>query len=207
MLQVSDITLEKLKNNALVQELPEFYELKKVVQNNPWHNHDPVFDHTLVVLKSLQKLCQEGNKNVKSYLDHKVEAHTRRQLLFLAGVFHDIAKKETEVHEGDKIIFPDHEEKGVEKTRNILSRFAISQKEKELILKIVKHHADINWLVDPQNRDLEKQFTEFRKRFSDIFLELLLFGWADLLGSHLKENHPDEFAFRERFYKRIIGKY
>jgi hypothetical protein len=52
MLKISDITIEKIKNDEFIKELPELYELKNVIENNLWHTNDSTFNHTLTVLKN-----------------------------------------------------------------------------------------------------------------------------------------------------------
>lgn len=71
MLKISDISIEKLRNNEFQKELPEFYELKGVIENNSWHSNDPVFDHTLAVLKELEKLLKSANDKINSILSEK----------------------------------------------------------------------------------------------------------------------------------------
>lgn len=56
----------------------------------------------------------------------------------------------------------------------------------------------IHSILDPKNDRLEEEY-------KDIFVELILLGMADTLGSQLKRNKPDEFKFRINFYKKIIN--
>ena len=61
-MKIADITIEKLRNGELADELPEFYELKDVIENNEWHNNDSVFNHTIVVLEKLEELLKKTNE-------------------------------------------------------------------------------------------------------------------------------------------------
>ena len=109
MIKVSAINIKKLKDGEFKKELPEFYELKDVVENNAWHNDDVVFTHTLAVLKKLGEITKRANNKINSYLSQKVDGNTRGQLLFLATLFHDIAKPETFASEEGSTLCPDHE--------------------------------------------------------------------------------------------------
>jgi len=62
LLNISDVTIEKLKSGDLIQELPEIYELKEVIENTIGHINRSVFNHTLDVLENLEKLINKNNK-------------------------------------------------------------------------------------------------------------------------------------------------
>jgi len=207
MLKISDITIEKIKNNKLTKELPEFYELENVIENNLWHTNDSTFNHTLVVLKKLEILVSHVNKKIKLYLNKKVDNYTRKDLLFLATLFHDIAKKEACVKDGMSTSFLKHEELGHSKAKNILNRFDLSKKEKEIVLRIVKNHGMIHSFLDLETNELGKKFEKYMKDYKDIFLELILLSLADTLGCQLKSNNPKNFKFRIKFFQNIIKKY
>lgn len=65
MLEISDITISNLESGKLKGELPEFYELKKVTENNNWHNNESTFNHTIQLLKNVRLLT---NKRHGGYL-------------------------------------------------------------------------------------------------------------------------------------------
>jgi len=109
MLTVSDISIDKLKNSKLKKELPEFYELKEVIENNDWYNNDSVFNHTLTVLDKLEELLRNVGDKISNYLNQRITNYTRKDLLFLAAIFHDIGKKETIVRKGEWAECPKYE--------------------------------------------------------------------------------------------------
>lgn len=207
MLKVSAVTIENLKNNKFVNDLPEFYELKNVIENNSWHNNDSVFNHTLAVLEKLEDLFKKANNRINSYLNQIVDRNTKKQLLFLGAIFHDIAKKETIVKNVNLTSCPKHEELGSVKVKNILDRIDLSETEKDIVVEIIKHHGSIHIILDPKNDKLEEQYRNFKSNNPNIFLELILLAMADTLGSQLKDNSPDEFNFRMNFYNKIIANY
>lgn len=207
MLEISAINIGKLRKNQFQKELPEFFELKNFVENNSWHNSDSVFNHTLAVLEELEKLLKNINNKINSYLNQKIDEHTRKELLFLGALFHDIAKSNTLVKNGNSTSCPKHEEAGSEKVQTILNRFDLSEREKAIVVKIVKYHGEIHTILDPKNEKIEEQYEEFKSACRDIFTELILLAMADTLSSQLKDNNPAEFKFRIDFYKRIIDNY
>ncbi len=205
MLKVSAINIEKLRNNQFQEELSEFFELKNYVENNGWHNNDSVFNHTLTVLEELEKLLKTINNKINSYLNQKVDNYTRKDLLFLGTLFHDIAKSDSFVESDESTSCLKHEELGGEKVKSILNRFDLSNREKDIVIRIVKYHGEIHVILEPKNDKLEEQYQKFKSECHDIFMELILLAMADTLGSQLKDNNPEEFNFRIDFYKKIIN--
>lgn len=209
MLKVSSINIEKLRENQFEKELPEFYELKKVIENNDWHKNDSVFNHTLAVLEHLEKILENTKYKITSYLNKKVDNYKRKDLLFLGALFHDIGKKETMVKKGKWAEYPrdKHEKYGSVKTKNILKRMDLSENEKSIVIQIVRCHGDMHYITDIENKKLKEQYKNFKFDNSNIFLELILLGMVDTLGSQVKENKPGEFKFRIDFYKKVIHEY
>jgi len=205
MLRASDVSLEKLKKGGLGDELPELYELKKTTQNNKWHNNDSVFDHTLAVLENLEEDIKTASPVVRACLRQKVSDSTRKEILFLAALFHDIAKKEALAEEDGKTTFKGHEKLGSGKVKNVLDRFDLSEKEKSRVADIIENHDAIHKIFDPENKGVDEQLAGLRKRFPGIFTELVLLGMADTQGSHLKDNAPDEFEYRMRCYMETLA--
>ena len=184
--------------------MPELYELKKVIENNSWHNNDPVFDHTIATLEELDGLLKKAKGKINSRLNQKVDQHTRKELLFLSALFHDIAKKETYVlEEDDQTSCLNHEKTGACKAKKILERFDLSDKEKEIVVKIIKYHGEIHVILDIGNENLEGDYEALKAKHSDIFLELILLATADTLASQLKDNNPEKFNYRMDFYHNI----
>jgi len=205
MLKVSDIDIEKLRSDRLQKELPEFFKLKRFVENdNYWHNNDSVFDHTLRVLEELEKLLKTTNNKINFYLNQKVDNYTRKDLLFLGALFHDIGKSDSFVKSGDFTSCLKHEELGSEKVKPILDRFDLSDREKNIVIKIIKYHGKLSDIARPGSDSLEEEYEKFKSEYSSIFVELILLTMADTLGSQLKNNRPEEFNFRINFYKKII---
>ncbi len=203
-IEISKISVENIKNNQFQKELPEVYDLKNVIENAAWHNHESVFDHTLNVLETLQELLENINPQIYTYLNQKIDNHTKREILFLGTLFHDIAKGEVLIENEGLTSCPGHEEMGSKKAKEILDRLDLSDLEKDLIVKIVKHHGEMHGILDPKNDKREEQLSKLKTNHSDIYLELVLLAMADTLGSQLKINNPPKYQFRADYYYRLI---
>ncbi len=69
-----------IKSGKLADIIPEFYELKKVVENNDWHNKETVFNHTLSVLDNLEKIIRNSKKKIRQALNKTVGKNTKKNL-------------------------------------------------------------------------------------------------------------------------------
>ncbi len=198
MIPIKLVTIKNLTNGKLIEAIPEFYELEEIVENNDWHINQSVFKHTLSVLKNLNNLFRKYTFEFGKPLNAKISKYSRKQLLFIAALLHDIAKKETIKNHKRFTECPHHEAKGAVKARKILMRFDLSQKEKDFVIKIIRKHGLTHKLPVSNG----KYFAAFKKRNEDIFLELILLAIADMQGTMLKIRSPDDFKKRFEFYEK-----
>ncbi|MFH0869979.1 MAG: HD domain-containing protein [archaeon] len=206
MLKLEDISIGKLRSGKLIKELPEIYELKKIIEINPWHDHDSVFDHTLSVMKNLSLVEKKLGKKGKALLGRKIGPHSRKGLLFLAATLHDIAKGETlRIHVG-LTSCKGHDILGAEKAKKMLNRFNLSAKEKAFIVGIIRMHHLVHNIFD-ESDDIPRSFREFKDSHSDLFLELTMLGYADTLGCKPEKSVLENLRLRFKFYKGMLKEY
>ena len=226
---ISIINIRDIKNKRLAKIIPEFYELRDVIENNPWHNQEPVFNHTLSVLDNLEKVIHNSSKDIKRALTEVVDKNSRNDLLYVAALFHDIGKKETITDLGNGVRgCPGHERKGTGKAEKILKRFDLSKREFKIITGIVRNHGVIHDIIGLgckdfrksvgkerslthvvtglENKNFQTEYKSFKKEFSNIsyYLELILLAFADTVGSYLEKTKPAEFRHRVNFYKKEL---
>lgn len=227
LIKLSDITIQKIRSRELGKLIPEFYRLEDIIENNPWHNEESVFNHTISVLDNLEKIIHNSKKSIKQALNKIIDKNSRKNLLYVAALLHDIGKKETIADLGGGVRgCPGHEKKGVQKTKKILKLFNLSPKELKIITDIVeshgvthdivglgckdfqkgvgKEHSLTHAVVGLEDKSFRKEYKDFRKRFSNIYLELILLAFADTIGSYLKKTKPAEFRHRINFYKKEL---
>ena len=199
------ITVSNLEKDKFINELPEIYRLKNNLENNPWHKNQSTFNHTILVLKALKKNIRKY-KNLQKYLKQIVNKHSRQNILFLATIFHDIAKPETKtITKEGWTMFPNHEDKSATKTMKILQKCDITRKEICRMGNIIKHHDALHLFLNGTraDRDLEK----LQKEFKDIYLELLLLSKSDTEGSNLRDLNSQDFKRRVSFFEKELMKF
>ena len=140
-------------------------------------------------LYELKKVYETGSwHNHQQVFEHilrvfsYLKKYSRNNLLLWAGLLHDIGKKDS---------IANHVLIGARKAEKILVRWKFSPKNRDYIVPIVKLHGlttDLN------------QVENLRRRYPEIFNDLMIFGLADTQGSHLKQNNPKDYQYRVNFY-------
>lgn len=140
--------VELSESGILKHSLPEIELLKGVPQPIEYHHEGDVFTHTYLALKSMPKDASEH--------------------VAWAVLLHDIAKPQTLIREGERIIFHDHAKKSAELSIDIMNRLKFSNIEKETISWLIGNHMKIgdidkmrpskrlNFVLDPRFPDLIK---------------------------------------------------
>ncbi len=196
---------------ALQHILPELLALKDVPQPPP-HVHD-VWNHTLATADHLQAILQAlapeyepdhaadwfGGLLVlrlgryRSLLQEHLTAPTPtgrspRALLFLAALYHDIAKPATATLEEDRLRFLGHDQAGA-RTASLRGRaLALSNEEIERLKTIVAQHMRVHFHV---NRLLREEKTLSRRAIYRFFrdcgaagVDICLLTMADLRATY-----------------------
>lgn len=95
---------------------------------------------------------------------------------------------------------------GAKKAKKILDRFDISANEKAYVVKIIRRHHLIHNLFSGGN-DVLALLRKFKKSHKDIFLELVMLGYADTLGCKPEKSVLENLRFRFKFYKGMLTNY
>ena len=203
---IASLNKTNLVSGKLRDLVPELYLMQDAIEDNDWHPEESVFDHTLSVMGSLEKTFLVLTGPLKRRMKQEIDNNSRKILLKIAAIFHDIAKPETLTKE-----YPTrcvgHEKIGAEKARNILRHFDLSHAELEIIVEIIRNHMTMHYILEPGNPNFQKEFVAFKNRFlNTIYPELILLVFADTINSGLRKTNPKEFKYRIDFLKKEIAK-
>lgn len=201
-INISNISSKSLKERKYADVFPEYYELKKIVENNLWHNNQNVLDHVTRVFEELESILKfdslsSDQKNfLQKYLSVTVGKRTRNEILIVATLLHDIAKTDTFIKQADGTAYcPGHDLLGSEKVKLFSDRFDLGKNDEEKVKRIIKYHyytsEIINSMIIKGNE--EKYLKEFINTVGDIAIELILLMQADLFGSDLEKNDKKSF--------------
>ncbi len=200
------LTVKNIKRGKLADAVPEFDELSTVIEHSDWHNHEPVLNHLCSVANYVKRIVRDAGAGVRKHLNQKIDRRRRRDLLYLAALLRDIAKKETIVYRDGNTMCPGHEKLGGVKAQTILKRFDLTPKEIAFVADIVTHHGVGHRIVTQTLQELQNTLGVSPRVLRRIYPELILLVYADTAGSYLRRTRPEEFRSRTRFYKAALGK-
>ena len=202
--------IELLDELGVIERLlPELPGMKGVTQGHP-HIHD-VWEHTLVLLQELEAVYSalvEGYNNgaceKRPELRLAVEKlgrfssaladHFNRQLnpgrslrglLFLAALYHDIAKPATRLLEADgRIHFLGHEAEGARAAASRAQTLALSQAEIQRVEAEVQEHMRIHLLAMAPELPTRRAVYRFFRSTGPAGVEICLLTLADTLATY-----------------------
>jgi poly(A) polymerase len=188
--------------------LPELPGLKGVTQGHP-HIHD-VWEHTLALLQELESVYAalvegyNGKDGMRPEIETAVEKlgryqpklaeHFHRQLnpgrslrglLFLAALYHDIAKPATRLLEADgRIHFLGHEAEGARAAALRAQALALSQLEVQRLETDVREHMRIHLLAMVRELPTRRAVYRFFRSAGPAGVEICLLSLADTLATY-----------------------
>lgn len=140
-----------LKKGDYKSLLPEYYALADFVENNPWHLNQNVFDHVIAVFAGLEELLKfdfltlKQKKAIAAYLEKRIGKYTRKELLIVATLLHDIAKSYLHIELDDEnALCPGHEMIGASSVQQFKDRFGLDSQEMDHVQQIVHFHGFVN---------------------------------------------------------------
>jgi poly(A) polymerase len=203
------------KLGLLTALIPELLPLKGVAQ--PKEHHWDVFEHSVNTISTIDFILHQGiwecqnedvlslvpwNSSLAQYFDQTVSSgSTRRSLLKLAALLHDIAKPQAKAFdENGRMRFLGHPENGATIVESILQRLRFSTKEVKVVSLMVKYHLRPTQMSQdnlPTGRAIYRYFRDV----GDVGVDTLYLSLAD----HLATRGPDLLIPQWAFHTRIVA--
>ena len=195
----------------LTAVFPELAETKGAEQ--PKEHFWNVFDHSLKTVIAVDFLLRQGTWEYASgevlaavpwsavlaqHFDQEVSSgSTRRLLLKLAALLHDVGKPQTKaIDAGGRMRFLGHAKEGATIAANILERLRFSAKEVKLVETVVRHHLRPGQMSQEELPSRRAIYRYFRDT-GEAGIDILFLNLADHLatrGAHLNLPHWQEHA-------------
>jgi [protein-PII] uridylyltransferase len=160
-----------MKIGFLERFIPEFARVRFLPQHDVYHQYT-VDLHTIAVLENIDSFGHAQRDPDDTLLQTIFTKLECKEVLYLAGLFHDIAKGRG----------PGHEVRGEEAARSILERFGLPEEHLEEVCFLIRNHLAMTHLAfkkDLHDEALVGRFAEtvMHKRRLDL---LMLLTHADL---------------------------
>ena len=206
------------KMGLLTALIPELSPLKGVEQ--PKEHHWDVFEHSIKTVSAVDFILHQGvwdyqdktelamvpwTSSTAQYFEQPVSSgSTRRSLVKLAALLHDISKPQTKAFdENGRMRFLGHPETGAEVVEGILERLRFSVKENKTVATMVKYHmrpTQMSLDAMPTSRAIYRYFRDT----GDAGIETLYLSLADHLATRGPGLLPDQWEYHTRLVAHVL---
>ena len=137
--------------------IPEFGKIVAMMQFNMYH-HYTVDEHLIRTVDVLSEIDKSRAEELHPLANKLISGIEDREALYVAVLLHDIAKGRQE----------DHSIAGARVARKLCTRFALSQKQTEIVVWLIEEHLTMSMVA--QTRDLtdRKTITDFADRVQSL---------------------------------------
>ncbi len=200
--------------------MPEITAARGVGQPFEHHYWD-VFDHSVEALSALDLMLAPATEpdrwlapifqdgiagfDLDGYLDGKVGGSSRRVLLKLAGLLHDVSKPETKSQEPDgRVRFLGHPEQGAVKSEAICNRLRFGTKETRFIALLVEEHLRPTQLSPSDALPSRRALYRFFRDLGDAAPACLFLSLADAAAAQGPRLEKDRWAGHVAYVRWIL---
>lgn len=197
------------RSGLLLAVFPQMAGMRGIGKGGYHHLH--ILEHSLCVLGQMEKLIAEAaslDPELDEYLAQMVAGgHSRRALLKLACLLHDIGKPDTKKEEaGGRISYHGHERVGQMIVRAIARNLRISDRERYALEDMVALHLRPGYLAN-FSRASERMVFRFMRDAGQEAAAILLLAIADQRATRGPLTTPERVAHLEGLLFPLIRKY
>jgi [protein-PII] uridylyltransferase len=163
--------------DVLGHYLPPFGRIVGQMQHDLFHVYT-VDEHILMVIRNLRRFTEPQHAHEYPLCSRLVADFERREVLFLAGLFHDIAKGRG----------GDHSELGARDARRFCRDHALPREDADLVAWLVEHHLTMSSVAQKQDIASPDVVDAFARRVGSErrLVALYLLTVADIRGTSPK---------------------
>ena len=185
------------------------------------HHYWDVFDHSVEALAALDMMLAPkadserwlapvfrevlAGFDLDAYLDGMVGGQSRRVLLKLAGLLHDVSKPETKAEQPDgRIRFLGHPEQGAAKAETICGRLRFGAKETRFVALLVEEHLRPTQLSQGNELPSKRALYRFFRDLGDAAPACLLLSLADAAAARGPRLEKDRWAGHVAYVRWVL---
>ena len=139
--------------------------------------------------------------------EQPVEGHSRKSLIKLAGLLHDVGKPARRSVEADgEIWFYGHEQAGAELVEGIVARLKLSNREAHMVTQLVLHHLRPGFLSREPVLTRRAVYRFFKELDTDG-PACLLTWWADRMAARGSKSRLDQIDLQRARLEELLNAY
>ncbi len=165
------------RNGILGRYLPAFGRITGQMQHDLFHVFT-VDEHILMVVHNLRCFALKRHEHEHPLCNKLMKDFARPEVLYIAGLFHDIAKGRG----------GDHAQKGRADAERFCKQHDLAREDRKLVVWLVQHHLDLSATAQMQDLSDQDVIAAFAKKIpNDRYLvALYMLTVADVLGTSPK---------------------
>ncbi len=201
--------------DLLCRIIPELADTKGVEQ--PKAHYWDVWGHSLHAVEAAERVTK-GHQNspvytviywtpeTDAYFDRKIcNGHTRRTLLKLAALFHDIAKPQTKQDDATgRTRFLGHSEAGARITARRLTELRLESRGATAVAKMVEHHLRPVHMMQGVELPTRRAAYRFFRDLGDAAVDTLYLSLADFLSAKGPELNNEDWTGHARMIGHLL---
>ena len=162
---------------VLGRYLPAWEKITGLLQHDLFHIY-PVDDHILTVLHNIRRFAIEARSHENPFASSLMQSFSQQHILYLAAVFHDIAKGRG----------GDHSLQGVADAEKFAADHFLSQEESDLLTWLVENHLLMSTVAQKEDIQAPDVVNNFCRRVGtqERLTALYLLTIADIRGTNPK---------------------
>ncbi len=184
--------VEKIKNNK------SFLRLKKVIEDNSYHNKEPVYNHSIKTYNIAQREIAatfisnaEAKEKFNNYINQEISGIKKKDLMMIFALTHDIGKMIVFDDNGEKFHINQKIEEGTTLANghdywgsliieSVLENTNLSKDAIEFLSKCIRLHNTFNscWR-QYKNLGANRVLEEMKRVSENIHVELIFNGYCD----------------------------
>ena len=172
--RAAQVIKEMDRSGFLRNIIPQISVMENVEQGG--YHHLGVWEHSLEALARMEGVLKEfeGDSDIGAYLAEPLAGmRTRRALLKMAVLLHDIGKPQTRVFDGERMTFHGHERVGKHIVRSIAKMLKLSTRERYILEDMVLWHLRPGYLSNfkkPSDRMIFRYQRDTKEEAASIAL-------------------------------------
>ena len=176
---------------ANIIQNPLFLRLKAVVENNPWHDHESVYDH-LVKTKDIARREIRGDfitnpkakKLFEQFANKDFHGMKKANLMVVGALLHDIGKLETPQlkDDGGTTSAPGHEYQGFLIADKFLKDLNLKPEQIKYISEIIRLHGVFqrDYLFTKKGWTIQDIVEDMRGKADGLYIESMFNNYCDV---------------------------
>ncbi len=202
--------------DLLCRVIPELEATKRCEQPRSHHYWD-VWGHLLHCVEYAEEVTAGHRNNAiytmapwtakeDAYFAEVIgDGHTRRTVLKLAALLHDIAKPQTRAADAEgRVRFLGHSEEGADIVQHRLTLLRVSNRITDLVADMVLHHLRPSQLRDGSAMPSPRAIFRFYRDVGDAAVDTLYLAMADVLAARGPDLSPERWANYARMIAAVL---